>query len=85
MFDMGLTPFVKFVRGQGHVDGTVQILGQGLIGTSSVAFNGVQASFSVVSDTYMTAVVPIGAMTGPVSVTTPSGLLTSNRNFTVTH
>ena len=32
-----------------------------------------KVSFGVVSDTYMTAVVPSGATTGPVVVTTPGG------------
>jgi hypothetical protein len=37
----------------------------------------------VVSDTYMTAVVPSGATTGPVVVATPSGALTSNVSFRI--
>lgn len=84
VFDIGLGPFVTFVRSQGKVGATAQILGQGLTGTTAVTFNGVSASFSVVSDTYMTAVVPAGATTGPVTVTTPSGTLASNKNFRVT-
>jgi uncharacterized repeat protein (TIGR03803 family) len=84
-FDMGLGPFITFVRSQGKVGASAQILGQGFTGTTAVTFNGVPASFSVVSDTYMTAVVPAGAATGPVVVTTPSGPLTSNRSFMVTH
>ncbi len=60
------------------------ILGQGLTGTTSVTFNGVAAtSFKVGSDTFMTAVVPSGATTGPVVVTTPGGTLTSNVSFRV--
>jgi uncharacterized repeat protein (TIGR03803 family) len=83
-FDMGLGPFVTFVRSQGHVGAVAQILGQGLTGSTSVTFNGVPAiSFSVVSDTYMTAVVPSGATTGSVVVTTPSGPLTSNVSFRI--
>jgi uncharacterized protein (TIGR03437 family) len=62
----------------------VQILGQRLTGATSVTFNGVPAAtFSVVSDTYMTAVVPSGATTGKVVVTTPGGALTSNVSFRV--
>ena len=83
-FDMGLGPFIAFVRSQGKVGATAQILGQGFTGTTSVTFNGVSASFSVVSDTYMTALVPSGAATGPVVVTTPTGTLTSNPSFRVT-
>jgi uncharacterized repeat protein (TIGR03803 family) len=83
--DMGLGPFIAFVRAQGKVGATAQILGTGLTSASSVTFNGVPAAgFSVSSDTYMTAVVPAGATTGPVVVTTPGGTLTSNVSFRVT-
>jgi hypothetical protein len=83
-FDNNLGAFVTFVRSQGHVGAVAQILGQGLTGTTSVTFNGLPAaSFSVVSDTYMTAVVPTGATTGPVVVTTPSGPLNSNVSFRI--
>jgi uncharacterized repeat protein (TIGR03803 family) len=83
-FDNGLGPFITFVGAQGEVGSTVQILGQGFEGTSSVEFDGVPAtSFSVLSNTYMTAVVPEGAISGLVTVTTPKRLLTSNKNFTV--
>jgi uncharacterized repeat protein (TIGR03803 family) len=82
--DVGLGPFVTFVRHAGKVGQTAQILGQRLTGSTSVTFNGVAAtSFSVASDTYMTAVVPAGATTGRVVVTTPSGRLTSNVNFMI--
>jgi hypothetical protein len=37
----------------------------------------------VKSDTFMTAVVPTGATTGKVVVTTPGGTLTSNVNFRI--
>lgn len=82
--DMGLGPFVSFVQPTGASGGTAQILAQGLTGTTIVTFNGVAATgFKVVNDTYMTAVVPAGATTGKVAVTTPSGVLTSNINFRV--
>ena len=83
-FDDGLSPFVAFVVPGGKRGMTAQILGQGLTGTTAVSFNGVAASsFSVASDTYMTAVVPTSATTGPVVVTTPSGSLTSNVSFRI--
>jgi uncharacterized repeat protein (TIGR03803 family) len=82
--DMGLGPFVTFVRPTSAAGGTVQILGQGFTGTTAVTFNGVQATaFTVVSDTYMTAIVPSGATTGPVAVTTTGGTLTSNVSLRV--
>jgi uncharacterized repeat protein (TIGR03803 family) len=80
---MGLGPFVAFVRSSGEVGATSEILSQGLTGTSGVSFNGTAAKFVVHSDTYLTATVPQGATTGPVTVTTPSGTLTSNVPFRV--
>ena len=81
---MGLTPFVTFVQPIGQVGQIVQILGQGLASATSVTFNGVEASsFNILNNTYMTAVVPTGAKTGPVVVTTPAGTLTSNKLFEV--
>ena len=78
---MGLGPFVSFVPplSSGKVGETIEILGQGFTGTTKVSFNGVSATFALVSDTYLTAVVPAGATTGPVTVTTPGGTLTSNK------
>jgi uncharacterized repeat protein (TIGR03803 family) len=82
--NMGLGPFVTFVLPSGKVGQKSEILGQGLTGTTAVTFNGIAAtSFSVVSDTYLTAVVPNGAATGAVVATTPTGTLTSNVNFRI--
>jgi uncharacterized repeat protein (TIGR03803 family) len=82
--DMGLGPFIALVRYTGRIGQPVQILGQGLTGATTVTINGVAAtSFKVASDTYMTAVVPTGATTGPVVVTTPKGMLTSNHNLRI--
>ncbi|PZR20565.1 MAG: hypothetical protein DI539_10410 [Flavobacterium psychrophilum] len=49
------------ITGSGFMNGT---------GSSSVKFNGVDALFTVVSDTSITATLPATATTGPVSVTT---------------
>jgi uncharacterized repeat protein (TIGR03803 family) len=83
-FDVGLGPFVSFVRNSGNVGQAVQLLGQGFTGTTAVYFNGSPAVFTVVSDTYLTATVPAGATSGSVTVTEPGGTLTSNKNFDVT-
>jgi len=79
----GLHPFATFVRSTGKVGSTVQILGQGFTGTTAVSFNGTPATYSIESDTFLTATVPSGATSGLVTVTTPSGTLTSNRQFRV--
>jgi Divergent InlB B-repeat domain len=68
----------------GPVGTTVTIGGSHLSGATAVTFNGVSASFTVTSDAAVVAVVPAGATSGPVSVTTPGGSATSANNFTVT-
>lgn len=79
-----LTPFVGFVVGFGRPGKTVDLLGQGFTGTTAVSFNGIPAvTFHIASDTYMTAIVPSGATTGPVTVTSRAATLTSNVNFVV--
>ena len=77
----GLSPFVSLVTPAAKAGKTIGILGQGLKGTTAVSFNGTAATFKVVSATYVTATVPVGANNGPVMVTTPGGTLTSNKKF----
>lgn len=81
--DMAIQPFVLLVSRWGSVGQTIGILGTGLTGTTSVRFGAASATFNVVSDTYMTVVVPAGATTNFVTVTTPSGTRTSSRKFNV--
>jgi len=81
--DVGLAPFVKMVNWGGKVGNTVELLGQGFTGTTGVSFNGVAGTFKNVSDTYLTVVVPAGALTGTVTVTTFTGSMASNRAFLV--
>jgi hypothetical protein len=49
-----------------------------------VTFNGLSATFSVTSPTTIQATVPASATSGPIAVTTPSGVATSASPFTVT-
>jgi hypothetical protein len=81
--DVGLGPFVSLERPAGKIGQTGGILGQGFTGTTSVSLNGTPASFTVVSDTFIKTTIPAGATTGYVTVTTPSGTLTSNVPFRV--
>ena len=83
-FSNGLSPLVETVPAAGKAGQSVIILGYGLSGTTGVTFNGVQANFTVESDTYIKATVPAGASTGVVSVVTPSGALNSSPQFVVT-
>jgi gliding motility-associated-like protein len=71
----------------GPVNTLVTINGSGFqngTGTSSVKFNGVDASFTVVSDNLINAFVPAGASTGAISVTTNS-CPGNGPSFTVTN
>lgn len=81
---VGLKPFVRLINWSGKVGSTVEMLGQGFTGTTQVSFNGVPAAFTNVSDTYMTAVVPDGATSGTLTVTTFTTSYNSNRKFLVT-
>jgi hypothetical protein len=71
------------VNWYGQEGSTVEILGQGLKGSTAVSFNGTPADFQVVSNTYLTATVPAGATLGPIAVTTQSGKLVSKVTFRV--
>lgn len=79
----GLGPFVTANPVFGKVGRTINILGNGLTGTTSVTFNGVSTTFAVVSDTRVVADVPAGATDGTIEVTTPAGTLSSNISFHV--
>jgi uncharacterized repeat protein (TIGR03803 family) len=81
--DMGLGPFTRLGTSSGTVGERVEFQGQGFTGTERVLFNGVPATFRVVSDTELTATVPAGATTGFVSILSPGGTLSSNSMFFV--
>ena len=81
--DVGLGPFVKTLTASGKPGQVVNILGQGLTGSASVKFGSGAATFTVVSDTYITATIPTSGTTGFIAVTTPTGTLTSNKSFKV--
>ncbi len=61
----------------------VTIVGTGLGGATAVAFNGTAQTSFTPSDTTIATSVPVGATTGPVTVTTPGGIATSG-TFVVT-
>jgi hypothetical protein len=63
---------------------SVTINGSNFTGTTAVRFNGVNAtSFNVIGNTQITAILPTGASTGPITVVTPNATATSASNFTV--
>lgn len=81
--DTGLRPFVGFVRNSAKVGQNFGILGYNIRGTTAVILNGTPVSFTVRSNTLITATVPAGASSGLVTVSTPGGMLTSNVAFNV--
>lgn len=59
------------------------LTGANFTGATAVKFNGTAASFTVVSATSLTALVPTGATSGTLSVTTVGGTATSIGSLTV--
>jgi hypothetical protein len=74
----------SFSPTSGAVGTGVNITGTNLTGVTSVKFNGVAATFTTSTATAVAAVVPTGATTGKITVTTPGGTATSATDFTVT-
>jgi len=86
-----MTPFlvvpsiVSFTPTSGPVGTSVVITGYSFTGATKVTFGGVSAtSFTVNSNSQITAIVPTGAQTGKISVAVPGGTATSSGAFTVT-
>lgn len=73
----------SFAPTSGPVGSSVTLTGSGLTSTTAVSFGGSAAFFKVASDTKVTAIVPAGAVSGPITVTTAGGTATSVGRFTV--
>jgi kumamolisin len=72
-----------FSPAYGVTNASIVITGLNFTNVSAVNFNGVSAGFTVNSTTQITALVPITATAGPISVTTASGTATSASSFIV--
>jgi hypothetical protein len=78
------TPTISgFQPTSGSVGDAVTISGRNLTDATVVSFGGIPAAFSVIDDTSIQASVPVGAVTGSISVTTPAGTATSDQDFVV--
>lgn len=79
-------PSIKgFDPASAPVGASVTIMGERLDQVTAVSFSGIAAQFQVgFSDTNLLAIVPIGASTGPVTLTTAFGTVTSEMDFNVT-
>ena len=82
-FDLQTTPTVSGFSPTGGAVGTsVVITGSGFTDAADVQFDGTSGSaFSIDSDTQITATVPSGATSGPISVSTPQGTATGSESF----
>ena len=86
--DFGLpkpTPFVtRMVPASGTAGQKILLWGGHLVGATAVSFNGVPAAaFQVNSTQAVVATVPVGATTGPVTITTANGSFTTTQSFTI--
>jgi hypothetical protein len=73
----------SFTPTSGPVGTVIVVTGTNFTGTTAASVDGVQATFSVVSNTVEDVTVPALATTGAVHIKTPSGLAVSATNFTV--
>ncbi|WP_287130212.1 choice-of-anchor tandem repeat GloVer-containing protein [Candidatus Cyanaurora vandensis] len=84
IYQLDPAPFLlSFTPVSGAPGTTVTLTGNFLNGTTQVTFNGTAASFTLNSSTEVTALVPLGASTGPLTLTTGNGTTTSPTAFTV--
>lgn len=68
------------------VGDSVAIAGSGFTGATEVKFGAIPAiTFTVDSDTQITATVPAGATTGPIAVTVPVGSVISTTDLVIKH
>lgn len=75
---VGAAPeLTAFESTSGRVGTTVTLTGTNLNTTTGVTFNGVAAPFTIVSSTTVTATVPRGATSGPITITTLGGSFTT--------
>jgi uncharacterized repeat protein (TIGR03803 family) len=83
--NVGAKPFCALMNNLGPIGASIGILGQGFTSSSVVEFSGVPSTSIVLNGSgLLTAVVPAGALTGSVTVTTGVSTLTSKQTFYVT-
>jgi len=78
---------IEFTPESGPVGTSITVHGTGFsetLGENTVTFNGIPATVASITATQIVATVPSGAVTGPITITTPTGSATSTTPFTVT-
>jgi hypothetical protein len=80
---MAAPTITNFTPLNGVAGTTVTINGSNFTGTTAVTFNGVNAaSFIIVSNTVITAIVPAsGFIAGPITVTNATGMIISQQTY----
>lgn len=73
----------QFSPASGTAGTVVTIRGNYFSGATNVSFGGVAGTLGSVSDTLLTATVPTGAISGPISITTPGGTSSSSTSFII--
>jgi uncharacterized repeat protein (TIGR03803 family) len=85
--DAGLPPptpnLVNFSPTKGAAGTKVLLQGAHFVGTTAVSFNGVRATYSLLSPNYISATVPPGATTGKIAVTNAAGTTKTAKPFAV--
>ena len=80
----GLAPIVTgFAPIGGKPGDPIVLTGINFTTATNVAFNGSNATFHVTSDTQISATVPVGATTGPISASNGSGASVTSSNFII--
>jgi uncharacterized repeat protein (TIGR03803 family) len=87
VLNLGLSPPApgpfEFTPAKGLVGAKITLRGSAFVGTTAVTFNGISAAPVVDASGYLTATVPSGATSGPITVTNAGGTTTSKTSFTV--
>ncbi|HEY1527863.1 MAG TPA: IPT/TIG domain-containing protein, partial [Candidatus Angelobacter sp.] len=86
-YTSGQIAIISFTPAHGASGAAVKISGTGFSATAnqnSVQFNGAAAVITSATNTELDVLVPDGASTGPITVTSPLGSATSATNFTPT-
>jgi hypothetical protein len=66
------------------VGGTVTLVGTNLAGVSAISVGGIAITqFTIASNTGLSFIIPAGAASGPIVLTTPGGSVTSASNLTI--
>ena len=76
-------PTITKISKAGKIGGKARVKGYNLADATDVSFNGASGEIVKAKDKVLVVIVPAGATTGPITVTTPHGIVISPDDFTV--